>query len=232
MRIFALLLPILLLSCREEVDRDPFPELKRATAPINSGAFSTEEARERLGGAEAVLEFADISEGMTVADIGAGQGYYTIHLARAVGETGRVLAEEIVPDTRDQLAQRVQRERLDNVAVVLGLPDDPRLPVASFDRVLMAHVYHEVEQPYGLLWRIAGSMKPGGLLVVVESERPVRRHGIPFLLLTCELNALGFALDRKQALAGAESYVAVYRLDGARPAPEAIEPCDLELPED
>ena len=67
---------------------------------------------------------------MSVADVGAGEGYYTVRLARMVGPKGRVLAEDIVPDTRDQLSDRVQRESLDNVAVKLGTPDNPMLPAA------------------------------------------------------------------------------------------------------
>ena len=65
---------------------------------------------------------------MSVADIGAGEGYYTVRLSPMVGPKGRVLAEDIVPATINALAQRVQRERLDNVAIKLGLPNDPQLP--------------------------------------------------------------------------------------------------------
>ncbi|MFX6296413.1 class I SAM-dependent methyltransferase, partial [Acinetobacter baumannii] len=83
-----------------------------------------------------------------MADIGAGEGYYTIRLAARVGKDGRVLAEDIVPDVRDALAARVAHDRLDNVSVRLGEPADPKLPDASFDRVLMVHMYHEIAQPY------------------------------------------------------------------------------------
>ena len=76
------------------------------------------------------MALAGVKPGMSVADIGAGEGYYTVRLSPLVGPRGRVLAEDIVPETRDRLAQRVQRERLDNVAVRLGLPDDPMLPAA------------------------------------------------------------------------------------------------------
>ena len=62
---------------------------------------------------------------MSVADIGAGEGYYTVRLAPVVGPQGRVLAEDIVPEVEERLIQRVQRENLDNVAVKLGEPDDP-----------------------------------------------------------------------------------------------------------
>ena len=94
----------------------------------SADSFSTEDARDRVGEAEEVMRLAGVKPGMWVADIGAGEGYYTVRLAPLVGPRGRVLAEDIVPATRDRLAQRVQRENLDNVAVRLGLPDDPKLP--------------------------------------------------------------------------------------------------------
>ena len=101
-----------------------FPQPQRDVAPIVSDSFSTEDARDRVGEAEQVMRLAGVAPGMSVADIGAGEGYYTVW-RRSVGPRGRVLAEDIVPETRDRLAQRVQRENLDNVAVRLGQPDDP-----------------------------------------------------------------------------------------------------------
>ena len=97
-----------------------FPKAHRPVAPIVSDSFSTEDARDRVGEAEEVMRLAGIAAGMSVADIGAGEGYYTVRLSPIVGPRGRVLAEDIVPRTRDQLAQRVQRENLNNVAVRLG----------------------------------------------------------------------------------------------------------------
>ena len=128
---------------------------------------------------------------MWVADIGAGEGYYTVRLAPLVGPRGRVLAEDIIPATRDRLAQRVQRENLDNVAVRLGLPDDPKLPAKSFDRVFLVHMYHEVTSPYAFLWHLREGLKDGGEVIVVDADRPTRQHGIPPDLLKCEFAAVG-----------------------------------------
>jgi ubiquinone/menaquinone biosynthesis C-methylase UbiE len=115
---------------------------------------------------------------MWVADVGAGEGYYTVRLAPLVGEKGRVLAQDIVPETRDNLAQRVQRERLDNVAVKLGEPNDPKLPGASFDRVFLIHMYHEIERPSEFLWNLHPALKRGGGVVVGRCRSPDRpaRH--------------------------------------------------------
>src|SRR5687768_8313992 len=131
----AFLCAIALAGCRQDAPQAKFPEAHRDVAPIVSDSFSTEDARDRVGEAEEVMRLAGVKPGMWVADIGAGEGYYTVRLAPLVGQRGRVLAEDIVPETRDRLAQRVQRENLDNVAVRLGLPDDPKLPAKSFDRV-------------------------------------------------------------------------------------------------
>src|SRR3954449_2675403 len=124
-----------LTACRAQPSEPRFPAAHRDVAPTVSDAFSTEDARDRVGEAEDVMELAGVKPGMSVADVGAGQGYYTVRLARVVGPKGRVLAEDIVPEVRDQLSDRVQRERIDNVAVKLGTPDNPMLPAASFDRV-------------------------------------------------------------------------------------------------
>ena len=221
------LLAMMLAGCEQTAPQSIFPTSQRGSAPIVSDSFSTEDARDRLGEAEAVIAFAGVEPGMSVADIGAGEGYYTVRLARAVGAKGRVLAQDIVPETRDRLGVRVEREGLDNVAVRLGLPDDPKLPAASFDRIFLVHMYHEVEQPYPFLWHLRGGLKPGGLVVVVDAERPVKRHGMPPALLKCELASVGLTLVRQDGLEGADSYMALYRANGARPEPGAIAPCRM-----
>ena len=116
-------------------------------APIVGDSFSTEDARDRVGEAEQVAALAGVKPGMWVADVGAGEGYYTIRLSPMVGPRGRVLAEDVVQQTTNRLADRVQRERLDNVAVRLGTPDDPKLPPHSFDRIFLVQVYREVSSP-------------------------------------------------------------------------------------
>src|SRR5207248_8176752 len=136
-----------LAACRAQPSEPHFPAAHRDVAPIVGGAFSTEDARDRLGEAEEVMDLAGVKPGMSVADVGAGEGYYTIRLAKVVGAKGRVLAEDIMPEVRDALGDRVQRGHLDNVAVKLGTPDDPMLPAQSFDRILLVHMYHEVQSP-------------------------------------------------------------------------------------
>ena len=92
---------LILASCRAHPNEPQFPQADRPVAPIVGGTFSTEDARDRAGEAEEVMQLAGVKPGMSVADVGAGEGYYTVRLARVVGPKGRVLAEDIVPEVRD-----------------------------------------------------------------------------------------------------------------------------------
>ena len=221
---------LLMLTACERAPSAPtatgFPPPYRPVATIVSDRFSNEDARDKLGEAETVMNLAGIRPGMSVADIGAGEGYYTIRLSPLVGPKGRVLAEDIIPGTRDKLARRVERERLDNVSVRLGLPNDPKLPANSFDRVLMIHMYHEIAQPAEFLWHLRGSLKPGGSVVVVDANRPTANHGTPPDLLRCEFRALGYTPVKFERLADGESYFAQFAPTLPRPRPQDIPRCN------
>ena len=214
-----------LSACRAQPTEPHFPSAQRAVAPIVNDTFSTEDARDRLGEAEAVMALAGVKAGMRVADVGAGEGYYTVRLAPLVGPKGRVLAEDIVPGTRDALSDRVQREKLDNVAVKLGTADNPMLPAQSFDRVFLVHMYHEVQSPYAFLWHLRDGVKPDGLVIVVDSNRPIKRHGISPEQLKCEFGALGMDPVKFSVLTGGEAYFMAFRQVRPRPAPDKIQPC-------
>src|SRR5437764_12261610 len=214
-----------LAACRAQPSEPHFPAAHRDVAPIVGGTFSTEDARDRAGEAEEVMQLAGVKPGMSVADVGAGEGYYTVRLARVVGSKGRVLAEDIIPEVRDALSERVQRERLDNVAVKLGTADNPMLPAASFDRLFLVHMYHEVQSPYAFLWHLREGLKPGGLVIVVESNRPVRQHGMPPAALKCEFAGLGMEPVKAAMLASREDYLMAFKVAAPRPAPEYIKAC-------
>jgi predicted methyltransferase len=219
------LLAVLLLSCRAEPEEERFPRPHRQVAAIVGDTFSTEDVRDRSGEAIRVIALAGVQPGMWVADVGAGEGYYSVRLSPVVGRRGRVLAEDIVPEVRDRLAERVQRENLDNVAVTLGTPDDPKLPPRSLDRVFLMHMYHEVASPYAFLWHVREALKPGGLIVVVDSNRPPDRHGMPAALLRCEFAAVGLRMTRFEPLDTGDSYFAAFEPAAERPRPSAIKPC-------
>ena len=214
-----------LAACRGQSPSEKFPDAGRDVAPIVSDRFSTEDARDRVGEAEEVVRLAGVKPGMSVADIGAGEGYYTVRLSPIVGSRGRVLAQDIVPVTRDKLAQRVQRENLDNVAVRLGEPANPMLPAGSFDRIFMVHMYHEVTEPYAFLWHLRVGLKPDGLIVMVDADRPVKRHGMSPKQTLCEFAALGLEPVGLTRLADGEAYLVAFKAARARPAPAAIKSC-------
>jgi ubiquinone/menaquinone biosynthesis C-methylase UbiE len=228
----ALILPLLLAGCDgalmggERVDTArEFPPADRPVAPTVSTKWSTEEARDRVREADQIMDAAAVAPGMTVADIGAGDGYYTVRLAQRVGARGRVLAQDIQPKVIDRLADRVARERLDNVSLKLGGVDDPRLPPNSFDRVFLVHMYHEIGEPYAFLWRLYPSLRDGGEVIVVDSDRPTTQHGMPFRLLVCELEAAGYRLVAFSEKKDVGAYFARFARQPKRPEPEAMAAC-------
>ncbi len=205
-----------------------FPRAQRPVAPTVSDRYSDEASRDSLNEAETVMTRAGVSAGMTVADIGAGEGYYTIRLSQRVGPAGKVLAQDVQKSVMSALADRVLRERLDNVYVKLGAPDDPRLPANSFDRVFLVHMYHEVEEPYAFLWRLWPALRAGGEVIVVDRDRPTHQHGMPLKQLICEMQAVGFkpkSFDDKPSTGG---YLASFTRDTKRPNPDAIKTCAAE----
>jgi len=209
---------------RPETSRE-FPRAYRPVSEAGDNAFSTEQARDDRNEANTVMDLANIRPGMTVADIGAGEGYYTVRLAERVGTRGRVLAQDIDRDALRRLGSRVEEDRLDNVGIKLGAEDDPRLPENSFDRIFLVHMYHEVTEPYPFLWRLRPALKEGGQVIVVDVDRPTDQHGIPPEMLFCEFQSVGFRLVefvRKPELAG---YYAQFVAVGPRPEPGEIMPC-------
>jgi predicted methyltransferase len=114
------------------------------------------------------LRIMQVAPGSTVADIGAGSGYFTVRLARLVGASGKVYATDIQAGMLDLIRARLTRERIANVTLVLGDPADPKLPPASLDLALMVDVYHELHDPQTVLGHIHNALKPGGRLVLVE----------------------------------------------------------------
>lgn len=204
-----------------------FPRADRPIAPIVSTRWSDEESRDRVKEAQQIMDRAGIKPGMTVADIGAGEGYYTVRLAARVGPKGRVLAEDIMPEVIDALGRRITRENWGNVSVKLGTPEDPKLPARSFDRVFMVHMYHEIAEPYAFLWNLYPALKRDGEVIVVDANRPTAEHGTPPALLECEFAAVGFQRVEIFPMPSVGGYVARFQPGGGRPAPEEIVGCAI-----
>jgi ubiquinone/menaquinone biosynthesis C-methylase UbiE len=158
--------------------------------------------REREENPDLALRLMRIPRGATVADIGAGSGYYTVRLARAVGEKGRVYANDLQPGMLDLLQQNVARARLSNVTPVLGTATDPNLPPGSLDLALMVDVYHEFSHPQLMLRRLHEALKPGGRLVLLEyraedPDVPIRpEHKMTKAQVKLEVELEGFRQQR------------------------------------
>jgi SAM-dependent methyltransferase len=202
-----------------------FPRPFRPVSKLSGTEFSTEAKRDEAGEAQKVMEWASITPGMTVADIGAGEGYYTVRLAEKVGNKGRVVAQDIDSGALQRLGERVNRDRLDNVAIKPGAVDDPRLPANSFDRVFLVHMYHEVSEPYPFLWRLRPALVKGGEVIVVDRDRPTDTHGIPPKQLFCEFEAVGFRLKGFVERLEVGGYFARFEAVGPRPDPNKITAC-------
>jgi 2-polyprenyl-3-methyl-5-hydroxy-6-metoxy-1,4-benzoquinol methylase len=99
------------------------------------------------------------------------------------------------------------------------------LPASSFDRVFLVHMYHEVQSPYAFLWHLREGLKRDGMVVVVDSNRSIKQHGIPPVQLKCEFAALRMQPAKFRVLTGGEAYLMTFKLAGPRPEPAAIKPC-------
>lgn len=126
-----------------------------------------------------IMDELAIGERSVVADLGAGGGWFTVHLAQRVGPNGRVYAEDIQLEMLQAITRRVQRLRLGNVKPWLGTPVDPQLPKGSLDAALMVDTYNEIEQPVTLLRNLATSLKPTGRLGIVNFKKDGGGPGPP-----------------------------------------------------
>ena len=140
--------------------------------------------------------------GLSVADVGAGSGYFTVRLASRVGSKGRVYANDLQPEMLKMLGARLSRERISNVTLVQGGVDNPRLPANAIDLILMVDVYHEFSEPQKMLGAMRAALKPDGRLVLLEYRKedpdvPIRfEHKMSVAEARLELEAEGFALSQ------------------------------------
>jgi len=202
-----------------------FPAPARPVAPVVSPAYSNEETRDRRGEAERVMDRLGLQPGIRVADIGAGDGYYTVRVARRLGGAGTIYAVDITAEYLKRLEARLKREGVSGVALVHGQPGDPKLPPAAIDVAILSHVYHEVSNPYEFLYRLRPSLGPGARVAIIDVDKPTQHHGTPPGLLRCELAAVGYREVDFVSLAPAKGYLAVFVPPDELPAVDAIIPC-------
>jgi predicted methyltransferase len=178
--------------------------LTLAGVSLAAQEHGSEEQREKGQRMAEIFTALGVRPGAAVADIGAGQGFYTFRLAKAVGPEGRVVAVDIDPSRVRTLRERASAEGLGQVDVIEGRTDDPRLPPASLDAVLIVNAYHEMKEYAAMLAHIKAALKPAGRLVIVEPisearragtrDEQTRRHEIAPALVQEDARAAGFAV--------------------------------------
>lgn len=167
------------------------------SAPWLERAEREDEERPRIA-----VRLLKLQPGQTVADIGAGSGYYTELLSGAVGPAGTVYATDIQAEMLGLLEQRIRARKLTNVKPVLSSEDDVRLPPESLDLALLVDVYHEFSKPQKMLGAIHAALKPGGRLVLLEFRKedpavPIREeHKMSVAEVRAELESERFRFER------------------------------------
>ena len=184
--------------------------------------------RDDAGEPRQLVRLLGIKPGMTIADIGAGSGYYEVRLSSIVGSSGRIIAQDVVPEYLRSLRRRVRDLGLQNVAISFGEPHDPRLPPDSLDIAILVHMCHEIAQPpYGLLYNLVPALKPDARIGIVDAYGPTSEHGTPPSLLGCELAAVGYREISLDRLTGSDAYLATFAPPTvtSRTRPEAMVAC-------
>ena len=141
-----------------------------------------------------VMDILGITPGKTVADIGAGSGWFTVRAARRVGENGVVYAVDINPESIRYVDDRAQKEKLHNVKTILGKADDPLLPASAVDSVLLLKTYHEVAEPVALLQNLRAALRPGAKVGIIDRDGNGENHGVGREVVLREATAAGYRL--------------------------------------
>jgi precorrin-6B methylase 2 len=151
---------------------------------------------------ETALNAMDVRKGMTVADVGAGTGYFTIRLANRVGPTGKVYAVDVQPEMISLLRKRLDRAGIKNVVPIVGAEADPKLPPGQLDMILMVDVYHELSRPQTMLQALRAALKPTGRLILIEYKKedpaiPIRpEHKMSVKEVRAEVEPEGFKMEK------------------------------------
>jgi predicted methyltransferase len=139
-----------------------------------------------------VMDLLQLKPGSTIADIGAGGGWFSVRAARRVAPNGQVIAEEINPKAIGYIQQRTKREHLSNVTTLLGTPDDPKLAPNSLDAALMLKVYHEIAHPPLVLASLRAALKPGACFGIIDRNGNGADHGLNEPIVRAEVERAGF----------------------------------------
>jgi predicted methyltransferase len=162
-----------------------------------------------------VMDILKITEGKSVADIGAGSGWFTVRAAKRVGAKGKVFAVEINQEYINYINERAKRENYKNIETVLGAEDNPNLPKNSTDAVLILKTYHEIAEPVKVLKNLRASLKPNALIGVIDRNGTGDDHGINKDVVIAEAKRAGFALVEEHDFVKPDGmdYFLVFRME-------------------
>lgn len=169
---------------------------RRPTSPPYTGDLSIFDSpgREQRLQISRVMDILGVQAGKSVADIGAGSGWFTVLAARRVGSSGMVYAVDINPEAVQHIQQRVHKESLFNVKTFLSQSDDPKLPKDAVDAVLLLKTYHEVANPVALLANLRSSLKAGAKVGVIDRNGDGTNHGVGRQVVVEEAARAGYRL--------------------------------------
>jgi len=173
----------------------PQPSHRDSSTPYRGDLSIFEEAgRDRKLQVDRVMDLLEIEPGKSVADIGAGSGWFTVRAARRVTKTGRVFAVDISPDAVRHISKRVAKEKLANVTAIESKPDDPLLPGGSVDAVLLLKTYHEVQDPVVLLKNLRPALRAGAKVGIIDRNGDAGSHGVDRATVVTEAEEAGYRL--------------------------------------
>src|SRR5450759_977968 len=202
-RRFTLYIALLLLTCwlapaqlalPQESAARPVPQRETSTPYTGDLSIFDFPGRDEKLHINRVMDILSITPGKTVADIGAGSGWFSVRAAKRVTEAGTVYAVDINPEAVRHVADRAPREHLRNVKVVLSTPDDPQLPANSIDAVLLLKTYHEVASPIVLLRNLRTSLRPNARVGVIDRNGNGEDHGVQKKVVLREAEQAGYRL--------------------------------------
>lgn len=174
----------------------PDVKIDRPTSEPYTGSLSIFEDPRRAEKLQIdrVMDLLGIKQGSVVADIGAGSGWFTVRAAQRAGRAGAVYAVDINSEYLSHIAARAEKEGLTNIRTVLGKEDDPLLPEASIDAILILKTYHEFSKPIEMLRAMRKSMRKNGRLGIIDRNGTGEDHGVARDSVVKEASRIGFTL--------------------------------------
>jgi SAM-dependent methyltransferase len=142
-----------------------------------------------------VMDLLGLAPGKSVADVGAGSGWFSVRAARRVTDKGRVYAVDINPEAVTYVRKRAQKDGLSNVITILGSAETPRLPATSVDAVLLLKTYHEVAKPVDLMRNLRPALRPGARVGIIDRNGSGSDHGVPRKVVITEMESAGYRLQ-------------------------------------